>query len=99
MPWSNNKKIYGASKLCADPCPRDGWKYKHSLLDILFTDVITKFLGSYSSMSADQSIRIHQNDLNVFPPWITQEILIIRFNDRREEELISAQKAIIDLRY
>ena len=98
MPWSNNKKIYGGSKLCDDKWPRDGWKYENSWFTIMFTDVITKFVGSYSSMRDNQSIRIFQNDLNVWPPWITQELLIIRYDDRCEEEILSAQKGIIDTR-
>ena len=98
MPWSNNKPIFGASKLCADKIIRTGWKYTDSWFKILFTDVITKFLGSYSSMKSQQSIRIHQNDLNVWPPWITQEILVIRYNDLCESDIVSAQKAIIDTR-
>ena len=98
MPWSNNKKICGASKLCTDKWIREGWKYENSWFTILFTDVITKFLGSYSSMKTDQSIRIHQNDLEVYPPWITQELLIVRYKDMCEDEVLSAQKAIIDTR-
>lgn len=99
MPWSNNKLIYGATKLCADEgIIRGGWKYQNSWFTILFTDVLTKFIGSYSSMKAQQSIRIHQNDLNVYPPWITQEILVIRYNDLCESDIVSAQKGIIDLR-
>ena len=98
MPWSNNTKIHGGTKLCADKWPRNGWKYENSWFTILFTDVITKFVGSFSSMKADESIRIFQNDLNVWPPWITQELLIVRYKDRDEEEILSAQKSIIDTR-
>ena len=49
-------------------------------------------------MKTDQSIRIHQNDLEVYPPWITQELLIVRYKDMCEDEVLSAQKAIIDTR-
>ncbi len=98
MPWSKNNKIYGAIKLAGDNWPREGWKYENSWFKIMFTDVLTKFVGSYSSMKTDQAIRIYQNDLEVWPPWITQELLIIRFNDRSEEDILSAQKAVIDTR-
>ena len=101
MPMSNDRKIYSSVKLSQRPRhlnEDNNPVMANPLLICLSFACITEFLGKYEAIKSGKCIILHQNDLEVVPSWLTQELLILRFNDCEERDLISAHKVVVDLR-
>ena len=102
MPWSNSVKISGLDKLFNN---ENNFQYPSYLNDygvdpvnlILETDQITGAVGLYSEIGGAGGVYINQNDLEIHPPWITQELYLKRFG-RQNENLLSEHRAVIDSR-
>ena len=65
---------------------------------MLQADKITSAIGSYSEVGGGSgAIIICQNDLNVDPKWMTQQLYIKRSSIN--EIILAEHKAVIDTRY
>ena len=102
MPWSNSAKISGLDKLFNNENKMQYPSYLNTydvnpVELILNSDQITGSVGLYSEIGGGGGVYINQNDLEVHPPWITQELYLRRFG-RQNENLLSEHRAVIDSR-